>query len=773
MAIQEKKMLCGVVDKFFYILTNFFSYIDHGGNISFSSAQDDCALMRSGDIVPLYGLNLQSNSNRIIESIESVLYLLKRLKAEEEAKVMINFIKNEKEYFVYLYSLNKSTIDSLSTIFGIKPMDGNEIAKSFGDYFMFNSYSVDKNTLVNNFEDFTLGAIENEQFHRVAAMLSKNVLKNHDMYQAIAYKQKAFNSIDLLNITGWEGCLSLLFDFAQSSNKYKFETALSRAQKVDTRVYETLSDIKEKSIDVLMQEYGICNAILISNNKKYVAQIESVTGFLFEENYLTGTSCYKQSLINKRDYMFDFFIHSENAVKFFQSPKKKVEEIVQRDDGSWILPDFYGKDIAGMFMNYSTGSNNNPHVIITAKTGSGKSSALLKILRSSMWIDENFKSEALENGLVKLRYVDIDYSGGNFIDKIRNNYKDMCKIYGSDSSKMRFSVLDVETEDELNPYSKPIEQEVTNICSFINTVLEATDPNSVLDNAEEDRLKHVIYKAFSDESLRVDRTVAELSMLDGYEELCSQIFKTYSRNTKISALGSEYNFLKKPILTNVIDFVEKMSMSTSISEIQQNTFKTLLKKISGLKNFSFSSYANNNIGEDKAVFYVDFGEIKQSQKDFIAIGWMLLRSWLKIERETYIKRTKQGLPRQKIFYIIEESHNFFTIPSFAKVFQAAIKEVRKFGVHFIFVSHTVKDMPDDIYKSIATKIFLFSEGDADEVRREIEEKTDMNPQRLEVFNRAKRDNYSMFIMHDEGESVCKLDMTKQDLETFLPHKIMP
>lgn len=773
MAKKEKLgMMCGFADKIFNQIAHFLSYIDIGNGITFVEKEDHCVLMDHSKYGRLYGVNLQFESGRLVRAEQSIENLFRRLKTEEDGRVLVNFVKNKKEFFVYIYSANKSTVDSIASSFNVKIMSGQEIAKSFGDYFLFNSYEVTQNVLINNFDTFTNGCLENGQYHRIVSVLSKTALRNNDVYQAIAYKPKEFNAVRLFGIDGWEGTLSLFFDFSLSATRYKFDEFYTRSQKVDPKLFSIVRDVREKSLDVMMQDYGICNTILVCNDKKYIAQIESTTGFLFEENYLTGVSSYKHTLIKKRDQMFDFFISYKHAVGFLQSSKKKVDYVTQREDGSWIMPDFYGKDASGMFINYSLGQNKNPHLIITAKTGSGKSAALLKILRSSMWVDESFYSEAIENDLVKLRYVDIDYSGGIFVDRLRQNYKDQIRVYGSDASNMRFSLLDIDTEDG-TPYSKPLEQEVKNICAFINTVLEATDPNSVLDNAEEERLRHSINKVFEDETCRIDLPVTELSMIDGYAQLGAEICKKYDKNIKISKLGSEYNFLKKPTFANVIDYVSKMSTSTSISEIQQGTYKTLLKKINGLKSFNFANHANSDISQDKSVFYVDFGEIKQNQKDFISLGWMLLRRWFKIDRETYVRRTAQGLPRQKIFYVIEESHNFFTMPSFSKVFQAAVKEVRKFGIHFVFISHTIKDMPDDIYKSIASKIFLFTEGDSDEVRREIASKTDMSGARLEVFNEAKMSDFAMFIMHDKGETVCKLEMTTQDLETFKPFKILP
>lgn len=771
MARKRGPILCGLVDKTFGLVANMAAYIDTGSTLSFVDMDKNSVSMSFTNDLKLYGVSLEFNSHRLQKARESINILFKRLKSEENGKILVNFIKNDKEFFVYVFSLNKSTMDSIANSFGVKTMSGSQIAKAFGDYFMFSSYEENKNVLNNLFENFTAGAIENEQFHRVTEMLSKNVLKNYDIYQAVTYKERDFSVIDLFGIKGWRGILSVMFDFAESSSKYRFEEIKARAARVDASLKEIINGVEDNGLDILQQEYGLVNAILIANEKQHVTQIESYTGFSFEENYLTGPKSYRRTLLNERDDLFDMFISSSNAMRFLQSYKKKIETIEQRGDGSWILPDFSGRDSTGMYTNYSYGKNKNPHSAIFAKTGSGKSSALLKILSSSMWCDEQWQSEALENDLVKIRYIDIDYSAGRFIKKLRNHYPEKVKAFGSDAKNMKFCLLDIDTADENDLYAAPVESEAKGVCAFLNTVLEATDPNSVFSNAEEDRLVDAINKVFTNEHLRIDKTISELIKADGFEQLSKELLEKYDRHTHLSELSSEYNYLKKPTLQNIVSYVDKMSMSNTISDMQKEVYASLLKKLSGLQMFNFAGHANNDISLDKSIYYSDLGEIKENQKEFVSIGWMLLRKWFKIDRRVYNERMAQGLSRQKIFYVIEESHNFFTIASFAKLFADAVKELRKFGIHFVFISHSIKNMEDDVYKSIATKIFLFTEGDADEVQREIESKTEMQGQRLEVFKEAKKDNYSLFIMHDDGESVCSLSMSKNELETFTPERI--
>lgn len=764
--------LCGLVDKAFSVVTNFLSYIDTGKAISFSAKDKDSVTLSYTRGVKMYGVSLEFPSTRRFQARDSIYDLFKRLKNEEEARVMLNFVKNDYESFVHVFSTNKSIIDSAAHSFGVKPMSGEDIVRSMGAYFLFNSYVIEHNVLKNQFDGFIQGVVENMQFHRVSEMLSRNVLRKSDIYQAIAMKERDFNVLDLFRIEGWNGSLSVFFDFSMKGAEMKFKLNKDEAGFFDAKRSNVIKKLEDTSYDHFKREYIIANAILTSNDKKYISQIESCTGLLFEENYLSGVQSYKNTLLNKRDTMFDFYVSIATAKNFFQSAKKRIEVPTQRSDRSWILPDFHGKDSSGMFMNYALGANVNPHLLIIAKTGSGKSSALLKILRSAGYFDDNFYSELFDEGEIKMRYLDIDYSAGRFVLKLNEQHPGKVKVYGSNVSKMRFCLLDIAQSDEKDLYSPPVESEIKEVCAFVNMVLEATDAKSVLDNAEEDRFQEAIRIVFTDHSRRVlNKTIGEFIDVPGYESLCAQILKDYPQSTKLFELDERYRFLQKPTLKNVIDYVDSMSRASSISEIQRNVYGTLHKKINGLSIFNFASHANVDISKDHSMFYADLGELKSNQKEFVSLGWMLLKSWTKIDRRIYNERSAKGLPRQKIFYIVEESHNFFTVPSFKKLFQESVKELRKFGIHIVFVSHTIHDLPKDIYKSIATKIFLFTEGDADAVKQEIEVNATVKDERLEVFKEATKDDYALFIMHDKGESVCKLNMTQQDLETYVPMRI--
>ena len=234
----------------------------------------------------------------------------------------------------------------------------------------------------------------------------------------------------------------------------------------------------------------------------------------------------------------------------------------------------------------------------------------------------------------------------------------------------------------------------------------------------------------------------------------------------------EYGFLQKPTLLDLVALLDKSSRSTSLSLTQQTVYSSLLAKMQGLKSFTvLSEYPTGKISENMDFFYADMGEIKDYPKIFIALSWLLLKQWMRIDRKSFIERAKNGQPRQKIFYVIEEAHNFFKVPAFARLFQNATKEARKFGVHFMFIIHTVEDVPTDVYASISTKIFILKSGAADEVKMEIEKKTAMSGERLEVFERTRNIPRAMYILHDDGETGCRLEISKEELEVFSPKKV--
>ena len=85
--------------------------------------------------------------------------------------------------------------------------------------------------------------------------------------------------------------------------------------------------------------------------------------------------------------------------------------------------DFWGFDKNGGFTNYSFAvDNDNPHSIIVANTGAGKSYTLQKIITSMINLNyKTHKAENLDRDKVVVRYFDIGFSNAKLINFLKQN----------------------------------------------------------------------------------------------------------------------------------------------------------------------------------------------------------------------------------------------------------------------------------------------------------------------------------------------------------------
>jgi hypothetical protein len=153
---------------------------------------------------------------------------------------------------------------------------------------------------------------------------------------------------------------------------------------------------------------------------------------------------------------------------------------------------------------------------------------------------------------------------------------------------------------------------------------------------------------------------------------------------------------------------------------------------------------------------------------------MLFKKWYKKDKEEAMKELNKGKLPKTCYYFVEEAHNFFTIPSFRKLLEVASREARKYHIYLIFISQRTEDIPDDIFTSIATRIFFFQPEKKVETRKAIEikiggEEYRMPDEMRNVFDRIEP--FQAFILHDKGATGCNLMLTPEELELFVPKEI--
>ena len=161
---------------------------------------------------------------------------------------------------------------------------------------------------------------------------------------------------------------------------------------------------------------------------------------------------------------------------------------------------------------------------------------------------------------------------------------------------------------------------------------------------------------------------------------------------------------------------------------------------------------------------MDVTELKEVKELFVSVVWLTIFNLIKIDKRDKLEREKQGLPKRKIYYVLEESHNFLSIEQFTEMFKNLAKEVRKYGIELKFLAHSIDNIHKDIYGSVANKIFLFKKGGAEKVLKEIKEKEKVDETFLKLFDLTAKTPHGILLIHSEGVDSFRFEMTEKDLQ---------
>ena len=203
-------MLCGLIDKLYDIASGVYKTVDTGRIVSFKEINENSVVLSYSDDRNIYGIELKGKSNRKI--VGNLKHLFRHISNKQNADILINIIKNKMQTFIYVYSKDFETIKTIKNMLGVKEiMSGMDIARSFGDYFLFYDYKIANNTLINKYKQLVDSAIENEQFHTIADMAVRKLLKEKNVYQMISKEYKTIDIMEFFSAT-WEGVLSIFID---------------------------------------------------------------------------------------------------------------------------------------------------------------------------------------------------------------------------------------------------------------------------------------------------------------------------------------------------------------------------------------------------------------------------------------------------------------------------------------------------------------------------------------------------------------------------------
>lgn len=755
--------ICKSVDYIADIFAFFYRLVDKGQVISFSEINKDNVKIAFSNIY-LYGIKLELKSNYFEE--KDILFLLKRLKGEKNSFVTVNFIKNKYEYCVYVYSNSKDFITSLALNFENDDniLNGEEIAYSFFKYFNTVKYEIKNNILFDTNREINKKIINNKTTYVLFDKVSYSNLKKFNIYELDNINlAKKINVYDFFE-DKWQGVLSLFFLFSDETKKNIFDLKINYASKCDVDLKSFLNKIKKDNemYSELIEEYGLMNAIFIGDNTS-VTNISSQTGLSFIENNFDGNLIYRKTLMIKNNYNFLYFVPLTYINNFFITTKKKIfknEKIIN----NWFAPDFWGIDYAGGFINHCFKQSTNPHTLIIGETGSGKTTATGKLIKLAFNFNNEYKSPMFDNDIAAIRYFDVDFSQGGLMKRIIMANREKSLYFTKGVKNLRFNILDLE---ETAP-GKIDEIEKTLVVDFINMIYSVMSNNKDdLTGAEKGLLLEAIDNVYlHKKEYLIDYSLKEIENSgEAYQEIIEELYnKGYKPYDTVLSLDDSYSFFKKPTLKSVIKYIEEQINKTINTKAKKDNAAKLAEKLRVIEKLNvFSFFANKNYSKFYDIFYMDVTELKNVKDLFISIVWLMMFNFIKIDKKDKFQKDKKNLPIRKIYYVLEEAHNFLSIPQFNTLFINLAKEVRKYGIELKFLIHKISNVDADIYRSVANKLFLFKKGGAADILKDIKEKEKVDETTLKLFDITAKMPHGIFLVHSEGIDSFAFQMDKQDL----------
>lgn len=765
-----------IVDNMFMKIFKFFQYMNTQKTINYFKFNEGerCLEIDYSGKKKLYALKLETKSN-ITAEIEDFSTFVNDIKYEQEAGVLLSYVQHDNIQGIYIFTFSSKIASLFSVAFGISLLKPTNIVSALYHIFLIRNTSIiDKHTVeLNALKQTEPTDFLYKKFPSIISMASNRILKEYTSYQAISFQSTPIFNPVLFFKEDWDGVFHLFFDFSIDKTKRQLQMYKNIAKLGDAEFTKQYNDFMENednkdSIVYLQQNCFVANCIFYLKDRNTATKLQSLLKINAVERYINMDKILPRTLLLTRDIDMDYILDDRNCGKYFKTSHQQDCIKNYKDSGRYVEPDFYGEDINGNFMNYMFKKNQSPHGLLFGTTGAGKSVAALKIMAQIIGYDFDTKKVSHMSNRRKIRYLNVGYTGGRIVKDIKEDRPDEVEIIPSTVDKLRFSLFEF---DDLNNITK---EERDFFVAFINLVLEVSsqDNNRTLNSAEEKNLLFCLERM-----IQINKyprlPLYEIKEFGGYDDIIDEIFTKYpdqyDLNTEADELPEEYRKrFDLPTLADLINFITQESKIQSYTEQEKDVFISLKQKIEGIASVQiFNQFSNVTIKKRKNFYYSEFDKIKENKKDFIAIGWLLLKNWYKEDKLESIKQLNEGKKNPDSFYFIEEAHNFLNIPIFEKMIDVFSREVRKYGIHLILISQNASDVSPtmtDLYKTI---IFIFKEQDKPQVKKslrsvfQLRENEELDSGLLNILdnikNPPKGDNRTLFIKHDDGASACLLD----------------
>ncbi|EGZ6110218.1 ATP-binding protein [Campylobacter coli] len=702
----------------------------------------------------LYGIEIFTKSNLQEHFVNSLIdELVRDNKDSPDAFFYYVIHKQDKFQKQYIFSHNKIIVKTISKILGVDLLSGVEICNALYNQFLQNSFYVENKQIKQLLTLEKINQISEPEFMSFKRLAKQSIRKNYNdlnIFQGFNHLNIKESNISSLFKLNFEGSIWFYIDISSKQVENHISKLISYSKLVGdkTPFIELKENYKNKTYDL-----AIINAIAYLKN--YDEEVIGTLGNSLKTSFIPKEVFKSRHLqknpIKYRDIEFDYIVEKNYLYNFFASVHKKNIK----------NPDIYGIDKNGAFVNYSFSEENfNAHSCIIAKSGGGKSVSKQKII--AQMIGLNFSNGECSNlgknaGNVRLRSYDIGFSDENFINLIKSNPKNNVAQIKSDFFHFSYNLVALPSTNDMESFNADLEFNT----DLVSIILESQNSNALNSN-EAGLFKSIIKNLYYTKDYQRYR-IRDIRDKDkeNYEELLNL---GYDESTFLQDIKEEkFDFLKTPLLNDVIKFANKEGQNQQLKENDRNDYLELSRKLDGINKLEiFSNFDKMNI-KDVDILSMDLNNFKESSL-FVPIFLCIFQKTYLKDREYAIKLKNQNIQRPKLFYAIEEAANYFRIPHFVVMFEKLAREARKYNVHLCFITQNANDIPKVTLKNIDTRIFLLSPEKKLEAIDEAKETFNI-PKNVEI-GLVNTEQYEMCVWYSKGVFHMKFEISDEEMRIF-------
>lgn len=760
----EMKLSHCFFDKLATPLYTFFNEYRSNSGLLVDYIEDDYIIVNT-PYEKLYGCELTTGYtiHRYL-SKNSIEMAINTYRMQDNASFFYVMQKQGRWHKQYLFSYNPSVIKLFAKEYDVPLLSGKELANVIYDLYLQNSYRVDNKQI---FRDVLIDKEHREQepeymsFKRLARQAIYKSFGETDVFQGFKNLDKSETNILELFKADFEGSVWFSFDFAERRVQNHITKLINETKLAGNK--EPFMELKK------LHDDGNVHLMIVNSVaffKKYSEEVISSFGSNVKTSYLPKelgrTDLIRKTPLKTRDLDFDFLVKSDFLTQFVASIHKKRAK----------KPDIYGTDRNGGFINFSfSEENDNPHSVIIAKPGSGKSVSKQKIMAQMVGL--NFETGECSNlgsnpGQVKIRSYDIGFSDENFINLIKSNPKNNVAHIQSSLSAFRYNLISVDykvgrkfydlDEQEREVFSADVMFAV----DLASLILSSSGSEGLTSN-EAGFFKKIIENLYKNGDFQRYR-IKELET--DHQKILDELLKLgYTTNDYIADIKEEkYNFLKKPLVGDAIKVAKIASQNQQIQEEDRKTYAELASKLDSIEKLDiFSTFDKVDI-EDADIISMDLNNFKESSL-FTPIFYCIFQKIYLKDREFGLQCKRNRRPLPKLFYAIEEAKNFFRDNVvFEQMFDKVTLEARKYNVHLCFIVQNAEHLPKFILKNINTRMFLLNQNVKLEVIEEADSAFNIPDDVKEAL--ANTNQYELCVWYKGGVFNMKFEISDAEMRVF-------